>query len=293
MDTPFESVTRWQDWLTLNAAKTTTAAYTYEVRRLMMFYPDRDPREMDFNELISYLASRKQGGLGEAAIYRATNALKSFYRHACGKRSPAKNLPMKKPALRQQRTLTFDQVDDLLASIDTSTPIGRRNLALVCLAMDTGFRASELCRINDDQVDLRSRLAWVKIKGGKEGFGAFSEDTAQFCAMWRAERERMACCEAFFVGFELHRPGHRLTREGLTDIVHAIGRNAGIKLSPHDLRRTMATQMILLGAPSRLVQVGGRWGDLKQVERYTLPITAAAVAPYSPVTAAVNRRVQH
>jgi site-specific recombinase XerD len=289
----FESVTNWRNWLELNSAKTTVAAYAYEVRRLMEFYSDRDPKRLDANDLLAYLANRKQNGLGEAAIYRATNALRSFYKFNSGKRSPARNLPMKKPQLHQQRTLNFKQVDDLLASIDTSVPIGKRNLALVCLLMDTGFRSSEICRINVDQVDLQTRLAWVTIKGGQDGFGAMSEETAAYCATWLAERESIAKCEAFFVGFELHRPGNRLTREGLTDIVHAIGRNAGFTLSPHDLRRTFATQAILLGASSRLVQVAGRWKDLKLVERYTMTITAKALEPYSPVSASVARRVQH
>jgi integrase/recombinase XerC len=282
----FDSFTHWNNWIALNAAQTTIAAYTYEIERLMKFHPGRDPAGFDLNDLTAYLAQRKSDGLGQAALYRATNALRSFYKFHCGDQSPAKKLPLKKPPLHQQRSLTMEQVSDLLASIDTSLPIGRRNLALVSFMIDTGFRASEVCRINDCQVDLKNRLAWVTIKGGQDGFGAFCEETATYCATWRAERLNRARCEAFFVGFELHRPGQRLTREGLTDIIRAIGRNADIKLSPHDLRRTFATLAILMGAPSRLVQVAGRWSNLALVERYTQAITAKAIDPYSPVAAA-------
>lgn len=286
----FESVSNWRNWLVLNAAETTIEAYLYEVDRLMKFYPGQDPREFGLDVLTAYLASRKQSGLGPAALYRATNALRSFYKFHCGAESPAKNLPMKKPKWSKQRSLTLEQVGDLLASIDTSRPIGKRNLALVSFMIDTGFRASEICRLNDEQVDLKNRLAWVRVKGGQDGFGAFSEATAAYCLTWRAERGQIARCEAFFVGFELHRPGNRLTREGLTDIIRAIGQGAGLRLSPHDLRRTFATLAILMGAPSRLVQIAGRWSDLKLVERYTQSITAKAIDPYSPVSAA--RRVE-
>lgn len=285
----FDSIIIWKNWLVLNVAETTIAAYTYEMGRLMAFYPGRDPRDLGLDALTAYLAQRKQTGLGPAALYRATNALRSFYRFHHGSESPARQLPMKKPKWRMQRSLTLEQVSDLLSSIDTSKPIGKRNLALVSLMIDTGFRASEICRLNDVQVDLTNRLAWVRIKGGQDGFGAFSEETAAYCATWRAERGEIAQCEAFFVGFELHRPGQRLTREGLTDIVRAIGQNAGLRLSPHDLRRTFATLSILMGAPSRLVQVAGRWSDLRLVERYTQTITAKAIDPYSPVAAAARR----
>ncbi len=288
---PLESVTNWQNWIALSSAKTTTAAYTYEIDRLMSFYPGRDPRELGLNELTAYLAQRKVDGLGQAAIYRATNALRSFYGFHFGESSPARLIPMKKPPYRTQRSLSFEQVSQLLASIDTSTPIGKRNLALVSFMIDTGFRASEVCRLNDEQVDLRNRIAWVVVKGGQEGFGAFSEETAAYCDTWRSFRAKIAQSAAFFVGFEIHRPGQRLTREGLTDIIRAIGRNADLKISPHDLRRTFATLYTLMGAPSRLVQVAGRWNDIKLVQRYTPAITAKAIDPYSPVAAIVHGKV--
>jgi site-specific recombinase XerD len=286
----YDSFTNWRNWIALNSAQTTVEAYAYEIGRLMRFHPGRDPRELDLNDLTAYLSKRKEDGLGQAALYRATNALRSFYKFN-GSES-AKQLPLRKPKWHQQRSLSIEQVSDLLVSIDTSRPIGKRNLALVSFMIDTGFRASEICRLNDSQVDLKTRLAWVQIKGGQDGFGAFSAETAAYCATWRAVRSEITRCEAFFVGFELHRPGNRITREGLTDIIRLLGKNAGLRLSPHDLRRTFATLSILMGAPSRLVQVAGRWSDLKLVERYTQTITAKAIDPYSPIAAAA-RMVEH
>jgi site-specific recombinase XerD len=283
-----QSVTNWRNWLALSSAKTTIEAYTYEIGRLVEFHGGRDPHDYDLNDLTAYLANRKQNGLGQAALYRATNALRSFYKFHYGDESPARRLPLKKAPIRQQRVLTIEQVGNLMASIDTSTPIGRRNLALVSFMIDTGFRASEICRLNDSQVDLQYRLARVVVKGGREGIGVFSEETAASCATWRAERANFAQCEAFFTSFELHHPGYRLTREGLADVIHAIGKNAGLRVGPHDLRRTFATLAILMGAPSRLVQVAGRWSDLKLVERYTQSITAKAIDPYSPISAATR-----
>lgn len=286
-----DSVGTWLNWLTLNSARTTVEAYAYEIERLCRFHAGRDPVTLGLNELTAYLADRKASGLGQAALYRATNALRSFYKFHLGAQSPARMLPLKKPPVKRLRSLSLEQVSDLLASIDTSVPKGKRDLALVSFMIDTGFRASEICRLDDAAVDLKNRLARVIVKGGQEGFGAFSEETAAYCATWRSERVRIARDAAFFVGFELHRPGHRLTREGLTDIIRALGDKAGLRLSPHDLRRTFATLSILMGAPSRLVQVAGRWSDLRLVERYTQSITASAIDPYSPVSAAA-RRVQ-
>jgi integrase len=54
--------------------------------------------------------------------------------------------------------------------------------------------------------------------------------------------------------------------------------------SPHDLRRSFATLSSRLGAPSRIVQVAGRWSDLKMVEGYTQSLEASDFMPYDPVS---------
>jgi integrase/recombinase XerD len=284
------SITTWRNWLQLCAAPTTIDAYTYELTRLATHFPDRDLCALTFNDLTAYLAHRREIGAGQSTIYRATNALKSFYKFHCGKRSSAARLPLHKPPLTKQRSLTLDQISALLATCDTSTPIGRRDLALISFAIDTGFRSAELCRIADTAVDVQNRLAYVVIKGGQTGFGTFSEETAAFCATWRADRASVARSGAFFVGFEGHRPGEQLTPEGLRCLMRRLGQRAGLNaLSPHDLRRTFATITTLLGAPSRIVQIGGRWSDLRLVERYTQTINPDAIAPYSPIKAAVHQ----
>lgn len=283
------SIESWCNYLSLQLSPTTIKAYAYELTRLAAHFHNRDLCALTFDNLTAYLSHRRETGAGQSAIYRATNAIRSFYRFHLGADSPAQRLPLRKPPLRRQRSLTFEQVSDLLASIDTSSPIGRRDLALVSFAIDTGFRATELCRITDQAVDLDHRLAYTVIKGGQMGFGAFSVETGVYCATWRADRASIARSDNFFVGFEGHRRGEPLTPDGLRCLMRRLGRRAGLPaLSPHDLRRTFATLTTLLGAPSRLVQVGGRWADLKLVERYTQAISPDAIAPYSPISAALR-----
>ena len=49
------------------------------------------------------------------------------------------------------------------------------------------------------------------------------------------------------------------------------------------MRRTFATLAIKNGAPTRLVQIAGRWKNIREVERYTRALDAADLEPYSPV----------
>jgi integrase len=80
-----------------------------------------------------------------------------------------------------------------------------------------------------------------------------------------------------------------LTTGGLRPVMRGWAKSAGIgRLSPHDLRRTFATVAIRLGAPSRIVQVAGRWSRLEMVERYTRTIEAADMDPWFPVNRAMG-----
>jgi site-specific recombinase XerD len=284
------SLTTWHNSLSVDAAQSTIDAYTYELNRFAQFHADADLLALTYDDLTAYIASRRETGIGQSSIYRAVSALRSFYKFHLRKESPAARLPHRKPPITLHRTLTLHQLTNLLASIDTSAPIGRRDLALVCFMADTGFRSAEVCRIEDRQVDLTNRLAWTTTKGGQTGFGAISEVTAIYCATWRADRATMAHSDAFFVGFEGHRTGEQLTTAGLRCLFRRLGKRAGLEaFSPHDLRRTFGTLTTELGAPSRIVQIGGRWHDLKLVERYTQAVRLNAIRPYLPITATAQQ----
>ncbi len=80
------------------------------------------------------------------------------------------------------------------------------------------------------------------------------------------------------------RVAHLLTPCGLRCVFRNLGAAAGLaKFSPHDLRRTFATLATERGAPSRLVQEGGRWSDIQMVERYTRTVQLSYLAKFLPM----------
>ncbi len=272
-------ITKWIDRVSLKNSSATVRAYAWELESLRAFFFDCDIALLSADDLAHYLVARRGQGAGDAALYRATCALRSFYQFVGTNAAAA--LPLKRPAKRVQRTLTWLEAERLIGSFDTSAVRGRRNLALCALLMDSALRAAELCRLEHRVVDLSTRLLRVVVKGGQEMFGVFSDECANFLAAWFSDRERIARCGRAFVDL---RTGQGLTPDGLRCIFHRIGVEAGIEgLSPHVLRRTFATIGTQLGAPSRTVQVGGRWHDLKLVEDYTRALGVEAMRPYLPI----------
>lgn len=217
-------------------------------------------------------------GWGNSQQYVALCACRTFLRWRFGVMHPGLSARVKRIRPRRQRVLTAQQALELLAIFDRTTVKGLRDLAICALALDTGLRLAELCRLKVSDVDLQQRSLQVIVKGGQWGMGVFSEQTAVYIAEWLAVRKGKADTV-----FASTRTWRTLTREGMKVTVRRWGEQAGFKLSAHDLRRTFATLSTTFGAPSRVVQVAGRWSDLAMVEHYTAWITAEEIRPYLPI----------
>jgi integrase len=111
----------------------------------------------------------------------------------------------------------------------------------------------------------------------------FSVQTALYISAWAEMRRPAAGVGTLFLSFQHQTMGTALTREGVQGMCKKWGAKLGIKLSPHDFRRSFATLSTIFGAPSRVVQVAGRWSDIEMVERYTREITQSEIEDYLPV----------
>jgi site-specific recombinase XerC len=234
---------------------------------------------IDAAKLVGFIQSRP--GWGNSQQYVALCACRKFLAWQFGVAHAALSARIKRVRPRRQRTLTAVHALDLLASFDSRTPKGCRDLAIAALGLDTGLRCSEFCHLQLADVDLATRMLQVVIKGGQWGAGVFSPETAQYIREWIAVRHVAEGVGELFVST---RTGLGMTRCGLNCVVRKWGVRIGLKLSPHDLRRSFATLSTIFGAPSRVVQAAGRWSDIAMVEHYTQGLDPAAITPYLPVT---------
>jgi len=249
--------------------------------RILDQLTDYDLRQFTAADLVKFV-SRPEWGSSQQ--YTALCACRSFIRHLYGVFHPALSARVKRGGSKPQRVLSVDDALRLLASFDTSTPAGLRDLALVAVALDTGLRVSELCRLQVEDVDLEKRRLQVIVKGGQWGTAVFSPQTAQYISEWLAVRHAAQGVGNLFTSFHHQSQGKGLTREGVKGLCKVWGGRIGIKLSPHDFRRSFATLTTIFGAPSRVVQVAGRWSGIELVERYTRQISGSEIEKYLPVS---------
>ena len=256
-------------------AASTKDSYRRILVRMLAEVPD--PLHLSAAGLVDWIASQ---GWGNSQQCVAVGASRKFLRWRYGTSHPALSARIKAEGSKPQRTLMPEKALELLMWFDTSSPHGARDLAMAAVMLDTGLRASEICRLQVADTDLERMILTVLVKGGQWEFAVFSERTAEWIRNWLAVRQASPGVGALFVN---SRTGGQLTRDGLKCIVREWGAALEVSLSPHDFRRSYATIASVFGAPSRLVQLGGRWHNLEMVEHYTRALRLDAVRPYLPV----------
>lgn len=265
----------WSNHLAVSFAQTTVTRYTHCLTSLKIDVDTASTRDLE-----RAIAERRAGGAGNSLIGVTISALRNYYRWIGRDPNPAAALRYPPDRTPPQRTITAQQAGQLMAACDTGSVIGRRDLAIITLLLDTGLRAAELCRLSLSFLDLATRRLSVLVKGGQLGYGVFSEYTATCLASWLDVRPA-AEHDHVFCGLKRLTP---LTRRGLNEILAAVGQRAGIpKISAHDFRRGGATIATLAGCPMQTLMLAWRWSDERTARRYLRSIAPEAIAPYSPV----------
>ena len=178
---------------------------------------------------------------------------------------------------REQVTfLHYDEVEEMLNQIDTATESGLRDRAIIELLYSGGLRVSELVKLNRDSINLERREFMVRGKGSKDRPIFISEA----CADWVQEYldARTDSLPALFLNNSKHTQAvdtsgdyRRITARSVERIVQKYARLAGITkhVSPHTLRHSFATDLLMNGADIRSVQSMLGHADISTTQIYT------------------------
>lgn len=179
--------------------------------------------------------------------------------------------------VRKQVTfLHYDEVEDMLNQIDLSTESGLRDRAIIELLYSGGLRVSELVGLNRDSINLERREFMVRGKGSK--------DRPIFISKSAADRvqdyldARTDSLPALFLNNSRNLQAvdtsgnyRRITTRSVERIVEKYARLAGITkhVSPHTLRHSFATDLLMNGADIRSVQSMLGHADISTTQIYT------------------------
>lgn len=179
--------------------------------------------------------------------------------------------------IRKQVTfLHYDEVEDMLEQIDTSTESGLRDRAIIELLYSGGLRVSELVGLNRDSINLERREFMVRGKGSKDRPIFISEACADRVSDYLDARTDSL--PALFLNNSRNTQAvdtsgnfRRMTARSIERIVEKYARLAGITkhVSPHTLRHSFATDLLMNGADIRAVQSMLGHADISTTQIYT------------------------
>jgi site-specific recombinase XerD len=167
------------------------------------------------------------------------------------------------------RGLEPGQVRRLLASCDRRSTVGQRDFAILTLLVRLGLRRGEVARLELGDVDWRAGEIVIRGKGDRQERLPLPSDVGEAVAGY-LRRGRSGSAEGRCLFVRVKAPHRALTPGGVTNVVVASGRRAGLgQIAAHRLRHTAATEMLRAGAT--LPEIG-------QVLRHRSLLTTAIYA---------------
>jgi site-specific recombinase XerD len=232
-----------------------------------------DVQNLTAGDVTSFLVSESHR-LAPKTVQRLATALRSLLRfwHLDGVLEGSLVDVVPKVAYRSPglpQALGPTGVAALLSSCDRDGPNGLRNFAILTLLARMGVRPGEVAGLRLDDIDWRRGEITVRGKGNRCDQLPLPADVGQTIVDYlRFGRPSDALDRCVFI--RIRAPHHGMTTGGITQVVAAAARRAGLgTFYANRLRHTAATSMLTAGAP--LAEIG-------QVLRHRRPLTTAIYA---------------
>ena len=296
----------------LKASPNTVASYRDTFRLLLRYAADRlrrPPTELqvaDINaELIGLFLADIESTRGNSARSRNTrlSAIRSFFKYVAVNEPQLLHhcqrilaMPPKRHEKRAIDFLSRAEIEALIAAPDLSSWHGRRDRALLALALQTGLRVSELIGLSRGDIVLGAG-AHVRCmgKGRKERATPIRKDSVKVLRGWLAERGG-ADADPVFVSNR----DQRLSRDAIEQIVGKHVQSASVKcpslrkkrVTPHVLRHSAAMQLLQNGVDRTVIALWLGHESVETTQMYIhadMQIKEKAMARTRPIEAPPGR----
>ncbi|MBL6657864.1 MAG: site-specific tyrosine recombinase XerD [Flavobacteriales bacterium] len=240
-------------------------AYIRDVNKLVDYLSinsiKKSPKELTSKDISTFIQWIVKLGISANSQARLLSGIKAFYKYLILEeiidKDPTLLIEGPKKGLKLPETLSTDEIDNLIKSIDLSHPQGQRNKAIIETLYGCGLRVSELINLKITNWFRKDGFIKVVGKGDKERLVPIGKLTEGVLKIYvdeiRVHQKINKGCEDFVF---LNRRGNQLSRVMVFTIVKDLAEKTGIKknISPHTFRHSFATELIQRGANLRAVQ---------------------------------------
>ncbi len=240
-------------------------AYMRDINQFVAFLLDRD-NSVDLllvkhSDVSQFAVKLYDAGTSKSSQARIISGVKSFYNYLYLydkiESLPTELIQTPKSTRKLPQHLSVDELSAMVSAIDLSQPMGHRNRAIIELMYSCGLRVSELISLRMSDLFFEENYIRVIGKGDKQRLVPISDYAISKLKVYmdfrRGQYTRSRDEDHLFIG----RTGTKLSRVMVFIIVKELALKAGITktISPHTLRHTFATHLVVGGADIRLVQL--------------------------------------
>ncbi|WP_026689396.1 site-specific tyrosine recombinase XerD [Alteribacter aurantiacus] len=257
----------------------TLEAYKRDITNYIQYLKNveqiQDVEKVHRTNIVSFLFYLKEKGKAATTVSRQLSSLRSFHqfmlREGLSTHDPSTLIDLPKAEKRLPKVLNMGEVEALLDSPDSTSPLGLRNKAMLEMLYATGLRVTELCSMTLS--DLHLQMGFVRCigKGNKERIIPLGKTASNVLEMYlRKSRPKLLKTQRHDVLFINHH-GRQMSRQGFWKVLKSLAKDAKIEkeLTPHTLRHSFATHLLENGADLRAVQEMLGHADISTTQIYT------------------------
>ncbi len=267
-----------------NLSENTILSYKHNIENYINYLSEKNisnPDKIEENDVRDFIRQLSNLLLSPKTISQNISAIRSFHKFLLNDgyalSNPSENLSLPKLPKNLPEVLTYQEIEQILNSIDTNHQIGIRDRAILETLYATGMRVSELITLKHQDINFELGIVRVFGKGSKErvvpiGSSALSwiKKYQQEARIFFIENQRRLNYRSTDILF-LNVRGKPLTRMAIWLMVSKYTKAARIDkvVHPHTFRHSFATHLLEGGANLRAVQEMLGHSDISTTEIYT------------------------
>lgn len=276
-----EKISEFEQYLRFERhfSNNTVEAYLRDLKKLGQFGEIElkvTPETISFTQLqeILYLLSKEK--FSERSQARWISSIKAFFKYMVEDQlredNPAALLEAPKLGIYLPDTLSLQDIEKLVSTVDRSSLLGERNYCIIEVLYGCGLRVSELLDLKISSINFKEQYLIVHGKGDKIRLVPLAEYTSSILEHYiQKVRSEFKINKKYEDTLFLNSRGQKMSRTMVFLIIKDLAQKAGINksISPHTFRHSFATHLLQNGADLRFIQEMLGHSSITTTEIYT------------------------